>query len=543
MRAPTKSMLLGILSAAILAPIAQAAQAEDGKPLKIGGDVFERRVLSNGLQAFAIQEEAPTTTVFLAVSVGNRNETAATTGLAHLTEHAMFAGTPTTGTDVHEKTIVGWGGESNAYTRDDFTMYYDHEFPPATLEEVLAMEADRLVNLSLESAPVLHERHRLELEEKHSYRSAEGRAAQLEAAVFQLHPYRFGLRTPEGHTRGPQHSVATIRAFYQRHYHPNRVAVVVVGPHDPALALDAIEAAFDGLARGPVGDVISLEPVPNRGRKVLLRSTLPEDRFLSIWLTPAFGEKDRATVEVLAAMLAREELASGTALTVSMGGRTDREMLQVGWSGDASVDEEVRALLNTYRNGEIFDDPEKEKVLAEVKDLMLASHREQPLRARPYFAKAATLAAYASLGLGDAYAEWDDALEDVSAVDVVAAARTWLHRQNRIEVIFRGTGAEVLALPDDVDGLHEAAAQAAETGDFERARQAYTKLLGTNPNRMNTVIFYAERGGYAMEMRDYDAAIADFEAALKVVDYPAVRDMLEEAIARKARASRGDFSD
>ncbi|MHC4822430.1 MAG: M16 family metallopeptidase [Planctomycetota bacterium] len=236
-------LLLGLVAAAAFTSVVPAAQAEDRSPLKVGADVFEHRILSNGLQALAIREDDPTTTVFLSVAVGNRNETAATTGLAHLTEHAMFAGTATTGTDVHEKTIVGWGGESNAYTRDDYTMYYDHGFPSTHLEEVLAMEADRLVNLSLESKPVLHERHRLELEEKHSYRTAEGRAQQLEAAVYQLHPYRFGLRTHEGHTRGPLHSVATIRDFYRSHYHPNRVAVVVIGPHEPEVALDAIEAA------------------------------------------------------------------------------------------------------------------------------------------------------------------------------------------------------------------------------------------------------------------------------------------------------------
>ncbi|MCH2112970.1 MAG: insulinase family protein, partial [Planctomycetes bacterium] len=65
--------------------------------LIIGEHVFERRELANGLRAVAVQEEGDTTTVFMAVAVGTRNETAETTGLAHLTEHAMFAGTPITG--------------------------------------------------------------------------------------------------------------------------------------------------------------------------------------------------------------------------------------------------------------------------------------------------------------------------------------------------------------------------------------------------------------------------------------------------------------
>ena len=532
--------LLGCAEIVAFEPVPQ--QSQKLKALKIGADTFERRVLANGLHAVAIQEEAETATVFLAVSVGTRHETAAITGLAHLTEHAMFAGTPTSGTDVHEKTIVQWGGESNAYTRDDYTMYYDHEFPPAELETVLAMEADRLVNLSLDSAPVLHERHRLELEEAHSFRSAEGRMQELEAAVFQLHPYRFGLRTSAGHTRAPGLSVATIGDFYREHYQPNRVAIVVVSPLPAEDALNAIETAFASIPTGPVGPIISQEPIPNRSRAVTLRSTLPRDRNLKVWLTPAYGEKGRGALEVLASLLARAELPSGTQLSVNMGDRTDRDMFQVGWTGDASVRAEVEDLLSTYRDGSAFDDKSLSDQLGEVKSLLIEGHKSQPLRARPYFAKAATVARYQALGLADAYASWGKDIQKVSASDVASAARKWLSASSVVEVTFRGTGEAIEALPTDAKGLSEAASSAQEIGNYERAIEAYTRLLALGPDRINTVIYYAERGGLFMEQGDFDSAIADFEAGLKVVNYPAVVDMLEEAYARKARAQRGDFS-
>lgn len=522
--------------------ISSPQQTEDLKPLKIGAHTFERRVLANGLHAVAIQEEAETATVFLAVSVGTRNETAAITGLAHLTEHAMFAGTPTTGTDEHEKTIVKWGGESNAYTRDDYTMYYDHEFPPAELATVLALEADRLVNLSMQSAPVLHERHRLDLEEAHSYRSADGRKEQLEAAVFQLHPYRFGLRTPKGHTRAPGLSVATIDAFYREHYQPNRVAVVVVSPMPANEALDAMEAAFSGIPSGPVGPIISQEPIPNRSRSVAIRSELPRDRNLKVWLAPAYGEKGRLALEVLASLLARAELPSGAELSVGLGGRTDRDMFQVGWSGEASVAAEVETLLNSFRDGSAFDESSLSDQLEEVKKILIDGHKNQPLRARPYFAKAATVARYQSLGLADVYASRGKDISKVSASDVASAARKWLHKSSVIEVTFTGTGEEIEALPTDAKSLADAASSAQETGDYARAIEAYTRLLELGPDRINTVIYYAERGGLYMERNDFDSAIADFEAGLKVVNYPAVVEMLEEAHARKARAMRGDFS-
>ncbi|MGB0951681.1 MAG: insulinase family protein [Planctomycetota bacterium] len=538
-------MLVGLIGCTSPGPVSVDSTKESRAlaPLTIGEHTFERRQLENGLRVAAIQDAGESMTVFLSVAAGNRNETATTTGLAHLTEHAMFAGTDHTDTDMHEKTVVAWGGESNAYTRDDYTMYYDHSFPPSELETVLAMEADRLRNLHMKSAPVLHERHRLELEEAHSYRTSEGRAEQLEAAVYGLHPYRYGLRTEAGHTRGPGLSVDQVREFYDRHYHPNRVAIVVVGPVDPQVALDAVEEAFRLLPTGPAAPIISMEPVPTHPRTVSLRSGLSTDRHVRVWLTPAYGQAPRAELDLVASLLSRAELPSGTPLTISIGGRIDRDLLQVGWSGGPEVEAEVDVLLASLRDGSYFDDEAHVEALEEIQGLLADAHAEQPLRARPYFAKAATFAAFESLGFAEAYATYGRDLQDLSAHDLVAAARQWMDPETCTTVVFLGTGVEEAPLPEDVEGLQEAAMQAAETGNFDRAIAAYGKLLEMGPNRMNTVIFYYERGALLLEQKNFDDAIADFEAALKVVDYPAVREILEEAHARKARAMRGDFGD
>lgn len=244
---------------------------------------------------------------------------------------------------------------------------------------------------------------------------------------------------------------------------------------------------------------------------------------------------------VLSAMLGREQLPSGEVLTVGMGGRIDAGIFQVGWSGSEEVTAEVAALLMSYRDGSIFEDKGKAAILTEVKKLMVASHLNAPLRARPYFSLAGTLAWYEVFGLGEALEGWGQAVDAVTQEDLQRVASTWLELKRNTLIIFEGTGEPIAALPADVDGLYEAASQASETGDYERAIQAFTLMLATKPNRMNTVIYYYERGAMYLEMNDFDAAIADFEAALVVVDYPAVRDALEETYARKKRAMRGEF--
>lgn len=511
------------------------------EPIVIGEHHFERRLLPNGVHAVAVRDDGADLSIFIAVAAGNRNETAATTGLAHLTEHALFTGTPTTGVDQHEKTIVKWGGESNAFTRDDFTMYYDHSFPVEHLDTVLKMEADRLSNLSFDEFAVLHERHRLEVEEKHSYRTADGRGEQLENVFFTVHPYRHGLRSEAGHTKGPELSVAQIQEFYNAHYQPDRFAVVVVGPVDPQTALNSIEAAF-GPLKGKAGvaeipqDVAAAKP---RIKRIV--SQLSRDRFVHCWLTPGLNHADQAPLNILAAMLGREQLPDGEVLTVGVGGRIDSDIFQIGWSGSEQTSKDVAALMASYRDGSVFSDKAKTEILNEVKGLMVASHAKAPLRARPYFSLAGTLAWHEVFGVSESLQNWGDAVAAVTAADLQRVAKQWLNSERATLIIFEGTGEEVTALPDDIDGLQEAASLASETGDYERAIRAYTIMLTKKPDRMFKVIYLYERGALHLEMNDFDSAIADFETALTVVDYPAVRDILEEAHSRKARAMRGEF--
>ncbi|MFT7516305.1 MAG: putative Zn-dependent peptidase [Myxococcota bacterium] len=514
------------------------ALASSQQQLTIGEHTFEYRVLDNGLRAYAILDAGDTTSVFMAIAAGTRDETSSTTGLAHLTEHAMFAGTATTGPDEHEKTVVSWGGESNAFTRDDYTMYYDHNFAPEHLGKVLEMEADRLRSLSLAEKPVLHERHRLDIEEEHAYQPSEGRLQQLENAVYKSHPYRHGLRDKNGHTKAPQLGVDRVKFFYDAYYHPNRTALVVVGPADPTQTLDLIEKSFGGLKSQSVSNNHYFEPELSASRSVEITSQLPRDRVVRCWLTPNISHADRAALDVLAAMLQRDEIAANVIVNVGVGGRIEQDIFKIGWSVGANdpavIAKQTARMLTKYKLGEA-----DASVLAEVKDLLADVYASQPMRSRPYFALAGTLAWYAAHDLTAAMVGYQAAIEAVSVEDLARVCKTYLANKKCVTVTFKGTGEEVKPLPESTQDLQAAASSAVETGDYPRALEAYTLLLAKLKDPMNQIINYAERGSIYLEMKNYDAAIADFEAGLTHFDYPAVADMRDNAIAQKKRAMRG----
>jgi len=505
-----------------------APPARDLPAVSLGGYVFERRRLGNDLHAVAARDEGEGASVFVVVAAGKRQETPETTGLAHLTEHAMYTGTDRTGPGEHDRRIREMGGKSNAFTREDYTLFYDHEIPAEELDRVLAMEADRLRNLSFDPKAVYQERERLREEETKTWQPSRRLDERLEAAVFRRHPYAAGLMDEEGHTLASVLGIWDIREFYDRTYHPRSVAVVVAGNVEPARALDAIQKAFGPLPPGPPREPPPEEPEIVEPRSLSLPSGLRRDRVEWVWLVPAMGHGDRPALDVAARLLSRRTTESGAPFFVSMGDRVDKDLFRiavVGPNAERDLDGVLRGLLEGRIDASEFE---------EVKRLTAAAHEGQPLRARPYFALAATFGVYEVLGHIDVLVHYRSDVERLTLGEVLRVARARLDPQRRVEVRFVGTGAEFEPLPEEPGELHRAADEARQAGDLDRAVEAYTKLLSLHVNEMTQVIALASRGKVRMQQRDYRAAIVDFERALELIDYPDLHDLLDEAQALEA---------
>ena len=93
--------------------------------------------LPNGLQVVSVERfSAPTVSVQLWVRTGSRNERPGITGIAHLFEHMMFKGSKNLGPEKHAREVMKIGGQLNAYTTHDATVYY---------EDVAARNFDRIL--------------------------------------------------------------------------------------------------------------------------------------------------------------------------------------------------------------------------------------------------------------------------------------------------------------------------------------------------------------------------------------------------------------
>ena len=98
--------------------------------------------LDNGLRVRLLPDDSvPICSLYLVFRVGTRHERPGIIGISHLFEHMYFNGADKYGHGEFDRVLEGLGGESNAYTTHDETVYHE-SFASEALETVLDLEAE-----------------------------------------------------------------------------------------------------------------------------------------------------------------------------------------------------------------------------------------------------------------------------------------------------------------------------------------------------------------------------------------------------------------
>lgn len=106
--------------------------------------------LSNGLHCIMYKNNLlPVVNITLGYKVGSKDEVPGKKGIAHLFEHLMFQGSQNVKKNEHFGYLMKSGGICNAFTGQDFTIYYDN-IPSNNIEIALWLESDRMNSLNLD---------------------------------------------------------------------------------------------------------------------------------------------------------------------------------------------------------------------------------------------------------------------------------------------------------------------------------------------------------------------------------------------------------
>src|SRR5919106_793095 len=232
-----------------------------------------RFILDNGLTVL-LQENhsAPVVALNMWVKVGSIYERDVEAGISHVYEHMLFKGTTTRVVGEIAQEIEGCGGDINAFTSFDHTVYHI-TLASRFLDTGLAVMADAIQHSAFDPAELCKEQE-VVLEEIKRGQDIPSRklTEALFAASYQHHPYRRPVIGSEQTVRGLTRD--HILSYFHTWYVPNNMTLVVSGDFEPMAVLPHIQAAFRDFAPRPLP---TLQMPPEPAQRELRMTILVDD--------------------------------------------------------------------------------------------------------------------------------------------------------------------------------------------------------------------------------------------------------------------------
>ena len=260
--------------------------------------------LQNGLQVLLVPDDSkPTTTVNLTYRVGSRHENFGETGMAHLLEHLLFKGTPTT-PDVWAE-FNKRGMRPNGSTSFDRTNYFaSFAANDDTLRWYLGWQADAMLNSYIARKDLDTEmtvvRNEFEAGENSPERVL---LQQTLGAVYHWHHY--GKSTIGARSDIENVDIPRLQAFYRLHYQPDNATLTVAGKFQPEQVLAWTVQAFGALPRPSrvLALTYTLDPPQDGEHQVTVRRVGGNPAIHMAYPTLPGSHPDFAAVEMLASVL------------------------------------------------------------------------------------------------------------------------------------------------------------------------------------------------------------------------------------------------
>ncbi|MFI3315614.1 MAG: pitrilysin family protein [Rikenellaceae bacterium] len=236
---------------------------------------YEKRVLKNGLTVLLHYDNStPLVAVNTIYKVGAKDENPNKTGFAHLFEHLMFGGTKEI--KDYDIPIQMCSGENNAFTNNDYTNYYI-VMPKDNLEVALYLEADRMVNLDINSRSLSVQQKVVEEEYKERYvnRPYGDIWSIIRPMVYKKHPYRWStIGADIAHVRDA--SLEDVKSFYDRYYTPQNAILAIAGDIDMNSTWEMVERVYGNISKGEIIEKERhLEPIQTKQQIVEVERDVP----------------------------------------------------------------------------------------------------------------------------------------------------------------------------------------------------------------------------------------------------------------------------
>src|SRR5438270_5254731 len=295
-------MKISILASLVVAALAGLTVSAAVRPPKLQ---YEMTTLPNGLTVvFEEDHSTPIVHLQLWYHVGSKNERPGRTGIAHLFEHMMFKGSKNVDPEAHTSMISSVGGQSNAHTTDDETVFWE-TVPAQYLPLVLWLEADRMATLRIDKDVFTTERE--VVKEERRMRVDNQPYGRLQEIIydqaFAVHPYKHA--TIGSMTDLEAASIDDVRDFYHTYYVPANPTLALVGDFETLQALDLVTRYLGRVpkAERPVPRDIPQEPPQTKEKRVTLQQPWPLPAVVVAYHITYDGNPDSYPLHIAAKVL------------------------------------------------------------------------------------------------------------------------------------------------------------------------------------------------------------------------------------------------
>ena len=413
---------------------------------------YQTTTLPNGLRVI-LSEDHSTPIVHVSVwyHVGSKNERKGRTGFAHLFEHMMFKGSKNVEPEAHTSIIASVGGQSNAYTNEDATVFWQ-TLPAQYLPLSLWLEADRMATLRIDEEVFKREREVVKEERRMRVENQPyGRLSEIiYDRAFSTHGYKHPTIGSIADLEAA--SIADVRDFHSTYYVPENATLTIVGDFDPEQTLQIVNNYFARVPKAarPVPRDLPKEPPMLKERREVVEESWPLPAVIVAHHITYDGHPDSYPLHIASKILSDGQSARIVRELVY----NKRLALTAFGQGNITEDPNLFFAVAILQPGRTVQEAEKALIgeLEKLKNEPVTAHELQRAKnqfARDYIVgresnqeKALHLshAAVIHNDLSTADGEFD-VFMNVSAEDVQRVAKTYFTPENRLVLTIMPRGA------------------------------------------------------------------------------------------------------
>ncbi|MDR2399187.1 MAG: insulinase family protein [Endomicrobium sp.] len=259
----------------------------------------------NGLTSILINNKNSMTASAIAfVRVGAVNESPSQAGLSHFVEHLLFKGSKNYPGYAFSKNVENFGGEINAATSKEFTMYYIN-MQKDFVEESLKMLADIIQNPLFPEDEINKER-KVVIEEiqRHMDNPDSVLYEKFYKSIYKKSPLKNSIIGKAEVIANVTHK--EIYEYYKLHYVPEKIIIVVSGSFDNDKTEKIIENTFGKFKSQPIPEEPILKEGTHAGEHIIEYGKIEVGYMLSGFLASDIDAQD-----VYVADLASDILGGG----------------------------------------------------------------------------------------------------------------------------------------------------------------------------------------------------------------------------------------